>query len=99
MGHYASDIVGLVLFFAGLAGLAFVLLRWRDRFTGRFMPGGIALRASADLGAGGRLVVVEIDGVKVLVGLGRNGVQAIHALGPASAPFRLPDAPPGERTP
>jgi hypothetical protein len=98
MGHFSSDIVGLLLFFAGLAVLSFVLLRWRDRLGRRFLPGGIAMRASADLGAGARLVVVEIDGVKVLVGLDRNGVQAMQPIGPAAAPFRLPDPPQGEGT-
>lgn len=98
MGNFASEILGLVLFFAGLAALAFLLLKWRDRLTRRFTPGGIAVRATADFGSGARLVVVEIDGTRVLVGLDRNGVQAMQPIGPAPAPFRLPDPPTTEET-
>ncbi len=84
MAGYASEIVGLVLFFAGLLAVAFVLMRFRDKLNRRFVSGVIAVRATADLGSGARLAVVEVDGLRVLCGLDRSGVQTMQVLSKAT---------------
>ena len=66
-----------------LVGVGFVLTRYRDRLAQTFKTGKSALKTSVDLAPGVRLVVAEIDGLKVVCGLNKSGISALQVVGPA----------------
>jgi flagellar biogenesis protein FliO len=79
-----ASILATLIFCGGMIGVAIVLGRYRDRLQRSFGGGAIAVRSMTQLGDGARLCVVEVEGTKLVCGLGRGGVTTI---------FRLDDAP------
>lgn len=66
-----------------LVGVGFVLTRYRERLSQAFGTSKNALRATVNLAPGVRLVVAEIDGMKVVCGLNKTGIAALQVIGPA----------------
>jgi hypothetical protein len=62
-----------------------VLLRYRDRLHGAFGNQNKRVKAWADVAPGARLMVVEIDGYRVLCGLGKDGIRCMQVLGSVDA--------------
>lgn len=92
----APSLFGAVL--ALLAVLALVIgLGWLlKRMPGSgFRPAeGMKLVASLSVGAKERVVVVEVNGQQLLLGVTAGGINTLHALPeplPPSAPVRVPD--------
>ena len=68
-------VVLLLILFAGMAV-------WLRRFSGGMPSGeGIAVRGHRRLDAQHRLWIVEVDGRRLLVGGGREGVRLVQDLG------------------
>ena len=65
--------------------VGFLLMRYRDRLHGAFGNQNKRIKAWADVAPGARLMVVEIDGHRVLCGLGKDGIRCMHVLGAADA--------------
>lgn len=66
-----------------LVAVGFLLTRYRDRLNKTFGPRKSALRSSVDLAPGVKLMVAEIDGMKVVCGLNKTGISALQVVGPA----------------
>ena len=80
-----SSFIWVVLLLGGLSTAAWFLRRHRDRLAGHFHQGPIAVRGILNIGDGSRLVLVEVKGVEVLCGIGRNGVGAMQIIDKAHA--------------
>ena len=81
MANAASLIAGVVLL-GVLAAAAFGLRRYRDTLMTRMSKGPMILLGTLHLGDGTRLCLIEVDGVKLVCGLGRRGVGAISVVAP-----------------
>ena len=75
-----SSLISVLVLLGGLAAAALFLRHYRDRLAGRFNQGPIAMRSVLNVGDGSRLLLVEVEGVTVLCGLGRNGVGAMQII-------------------
>jgi flagellar biogenesis protein FliO len=80
-----SSLISVLLLLAVLAAAAIFLRRYRDRLNGRFGQGPMTLRGMLNLGDGTRLVLVDVEGVSIVCGVGRNGVGAIETISKAKA--------------
>ncbi len=75
-----SYLIAMFLFLGGMIVVALVLGHYRDRLQNKFVTGPIALKGSIHLGDGARLCLVEVDGINVLCGVGRQGVGSMQIL-------------------
>ena len=75
-----SSLIWVVLLLGGLSAAAWYLRRHRDHLARHFNQGPIAVRGVLNIGDGSRLVLVEVKGVEVLCGIGRNGVSAMQII-------------------
>jgi len=66
-----------------LVGVGFLLSRYRDRLNTAFGSGPKAIKKTVDVSPGVQLVVVEIDGMKVVCGLNKTGITALQLVGAA----------------
>ena len=66
-------------FVGGLVIVALVLLRYRERLHSKFGTQG-GVKSVLQVAPNARLAVVEIDGMTVLCGLGREGVTALEIV-------------------
>lgn len=78
----ASSVTSLVVIFGVLIGATFLLRRlrgttWGQRATAQTQ---INLIASRSLGGQNTLVIVQAEGSRFLIGVGRNGMTAIGRL-------------------
>ncbi len=62
-------------------GIGLVLMRYRDKLQSAFGTQQKRYRAVLDIAPHARLVVVEIDGYRVLCGLGKDGLRSTQVLG------------------
>lgn len=67
------------LFVGGLAVVAFFLMRYRDRLQAKFGLQG-SVRQVVQVAPNARLALVDIDGMKVLCGLGRDGITTLEIV-------------------
>lgn len=79
--YIATMIVLLVV--AMVIGL--LLMRYRDRLHSAFGNQNKRVKAWVDVAPGARLMIVEIDGHRVLCGLGKDGIRCMQVLGSADA--------------
>jgi len=79
---YIATMVALLIV-AIVVGL--VLMRYRDRLHRAFGQRNQPIKAWTDVAPGARLVVVEIDGQRVLCGLGKDGIRCMQIIGAAQA--------------
>ena len=70
------------VFVGGLVIVALILLRYREKLQARFGAQG-GVRSMVQIAPNARLAVVEIDGMTVLCGLGRDGITALEIVRPA----------------
>ena len=75
-----SSLISVLLLLVVLAAAAIFLRRYRDRLNGRFGQGPMTLRGMLNLGDGSRLFLVDVEGVSIVCGVGRNGVGAIEII-------------------
>jgi flagellar protein FliO/FliZ len=80
-GQAADYATGLLLVFA-LLGVLMWAARWMQKRNG-FGRGGMRVLSSMALGGKERLMVVDVDGERLLIGVAPGGVQLIRALGEA----------------
>lgn len=66
-----------------LVAVGFLLTRYRDRLNKAFGPTKSAIRSSVDLAPGVKLIVAEVDGMKVVCGVNKAGISALQIVGPA----------------
>ncbi len=69
------------IFVGGLAVVALLLLRYRDRLQAKF---GVqsAVRSIVQVTPQARLALVEVEGMTVLCALGRDGITAMQIVQP-----------------
>ncbi len=79
MANFASLIL-VVLLLGGLVAAAVLLRRYRDRLGQSFAKGPIVIKGITNIGDGSRLILVDIDGIRAVCGVGRHGVGAITLL-------------------
>ncbi len=75
-GFDVGSAVSLIAIFGVLIAANVAVRRWRGRLPGRG-GGGIELIGTRPLGGQSGLLLVEVQGVRFLVGTGRGGVSAI----------------------
>jgi flagellar biogenesis protein FliO len=75
-----ASLISLFVLLGGLAVAAVILHRYRDKIAARAMQGPMSIKGITALGDGARLILVEVDGVSVLCGVGRTGVTALTPL-------------------
>ena len=80
-GYATEYLLGVVTVMLALGVFAFVLRRLQQR---QAFGGGGAMRVCASLPLGGneRLVLVEAEGERLLLGVGAGGVQLVSRLSP-----------------
>ncbi len=83
----SNYILGIVIVFATLAVASWLLRRYQPQ-AGR---GLIKIQASLSLGGKDRLMVVEVQGRRLLLGVGSAGIRQLQVLD--SGPDSLPDRP------
>jgi len=81
----AAYIATMVTLLAVAAVVSLVLMRYRDKLHGAFGQRNQRIKTWADIAPGARLVVVEIDGQRVLCGLGKDGIRCMQVIGAAEA--------------
>ncbi|MBU3730121.1 MAG: hypothetical protein FGM26_01080 [Beijerinckiaceae bacterium] len=79
MNQSLTYLLSTGVFVGGLAVVAFFLMRYRDRLQMKFGMQG-AVRQIVQIAPQARLALVEIDGMKVLCGLGRDGITALEIV-------------------
>lgn len=70
------------VFVGGLAIVALILLRYREKLQAKFRTQG-GVRSMVQIAPNARLALVEIDGMTVLCGLGRDGITALEIVRPS----------------
>jgi flagellar biogenesis protein FliO len=78
-GFDAGSLLSLIVIFGVLIGANILVRRWRGRLPGRG-GGGIEVLGAKALGGQSGLLLIEVQGVRFLVGTGRSGVAAICPL-------------------
>lgn len=79
MSQSLTYLLSTGVFVGGLAIVALVLLRYRERLHAKFGTQG-GIRSVVQVAPNARLALVEIDGMTVLCGLGRDGVTALEIV-------------------
>ncbi len=81
-----STIASLLAIFLLLGGAAFLLRRFRANLPGAVKSqGSISIVAIRVLGGQHSLVVAEVEGIKFLIGISRNGMTPIGKLNDGEA--------------
>ena len=82
-GYVAEYLTGVALVLAVLIALAWVARRMQGHAgAGR---GALRVEASMPLGGKERLVIVEVEGERLLLGVGSGGVRTLSRLGAGGA--------------
>jgi flagellar protein FliO/FliZ len=79
-GYIAEYLLGVVLVLLLLGVMAWLARRMQRHVPGSH--GGLRLEASMPLGAKERLAIVEVEGERLLLGIGAGGVRALTQLPP-----------------
>lgn len=93
--------LGLVVVLALAVGLSWLLRRYALPRAG----GMIRVLGGLPLGTRERLLLIEVDEVRLLLGITATQIQALHVFSPAPSkpaaaiPFRITPAPPSSATP
>jgi flagellar biogenesis protein FliO len=75
------SLLPVLIVIGGLALAAVFLRSYRDRLTRHFVKGPIRVEGMVNLGDGSRLILVDIEGTRLVCGVGRQGVGAMHIIG------------------
>lgn len=79
MTHSLTYLLSTGLFVGGLAVVALFLMRYRDRLSAKFGTQG-HVRAIVPVAPNARLALVEMEGMTILCGLGRDGITALEIV-------------------
>ena len=90
-GPAAEYLLGVVLVMLALAAFAFVMRRLQMRVGGA--RGALRVCAALPLGGKERVVIVEAEGERLLLGVGPGGVKLLRKLKPGAATPELAAAP------
>ena len=94
--NVGSELVRVVLSLAGIIALIFVAGWFSRRLQARATPGGRRMRCveTMAVGARDRLMLIDADGKRLLIGMGQGGMRTLHVYdGPAPAPEASPVPP------
>jgi len=94
--NVGGELLRVVLSLAAIVALIFVAGWLSRRLQARTTPGGRRLRCveSMAVGARDRLMLVDADGKRLLIGMGQGGMRTLHVYeGTAPAPEAAPQAP------
>ncbi|MFC4764287.1 flagellar biosynthetic protein FliO [Dyella koreensis] len=92
-----AELLRVVLSLAGIILLIFAAGWLSRRLQARTQPGGRRIRCveSFAVGARERVLLLDADGKRLLVGVGQGGMRTLHVYdGAATAPADAPPAPP-----
>ena len=79
MTHSLTYLLSTGLFVGGLAIVAFFLMRYREKLQAIFgVQGGV--RQIVQIAPHARLALVDIEGMTVLCGLGREGITTLEIV-------------------
>lgn len=94
--NVGGELVRVVLSLAAIIALIFVAGWFSRRLQARTTPGGRRLRCveTMAVGARDRLMLVDADGKRLLIGMGQGGMRTLHVYeGVAPAPEASPQLP------
>lgn len=94
--NVGGELVRVVLSLAAIIALIFVAGWFSRRLQARTTPGGRRMRCveTMAVGARDRLMLVEADGKRLLIGMGQGGMRTLHVYeGVAPAPEASPQPP------
>jgi hypothetical protein len=80
-----TSLISVLVLLCGLVAAAFFLRRYRDGLNRHFAKGPIQMRGMLHLGDGARVYLIEVEGVSMVCGVGRNGIGAIQTVGTKKA--------------
>jgi flagellar protein FliO/FliZ len=87
--NVGGELVRVLLSLCGIVALIFAAGWLSRRLQARTTPGGRRLRCveTMAVGARDRLLLIDADGKRLLIGVGPNGMRALHVYdGTASTP-------------
>ena len=76
-----ASLLSVFVLLGGLMATAWFLRRYRDRLNRHFTQGPMTMRGMLHLGDGARVYLIDVEGVSLVCGVGRNGIGAIQAIG------------------
>ena len=91
-----GELLRVCLSLAGIMLLIFAAGWFGRRLQGRVQPGGRRIRCieSASVGARERVLLLEADGKRLLVGVGQGGLRTLHVYEGEAPVADLPPSPP-----
>lgn len=92
-----GELLRVILSLAGIMALIFAAGWFGRRVQGRVHPGGRRIRCveAFAVGARERVLLLEADGKRLLVGVGQGGMRTLHVYeGEAPPPADMPPSPP-----
>ena len=94
--NVGGELVRVVLSLAAIIALIFVAGWFSRRLQARTTPGGRRLRCveTMAVGARDRLMLVDADGKRLLIGMGQGGMRTLHVYeGASPTPEASPQPP------
>jgi len=94
--NVGGELVRVLLSLLGIIVLIFAAGWMSRRLQARTTPGGRRMRCveTMAVGARDRLMLVDADGKRLLIGVGQGGMRTLHVYeGPAPAPEAAPQPP------
>jgi flagellar protein FliO/FliZ len=90
------ELLRVILSLAGVMLLIFAAGWFGRRLQGRVHPGGRRIRCieSASVGARERVLLLEADGKRLLVGVGQGGLRTLHVYEGEAPAADVPPSPP-----
>lgn len=79
MNQSLTYLLSTGVFIGGLVIVALILLRYREKLQAKFGAQG-GIRSMVQVAPNARLALVEMEGMTVLCGLGRDGITAIEIV-------------------
>ncbi|BDU22837.1 flagellar biosynthetic protein FliO [Dyella sp. GSA-30] len=93
--NVGAELLRVVLSLCAIIAVILVAGWFTRRMQGRTQPGGRRIRCLEvfSVGARDRLMLIEADGKRLLVGTGQGGMRTLHVYEGEVAPATLPAAP------
>ncbi|WP_232820881.1 flagellar biosynthetic protein FliO [Dyella sp. C11] len=94
--NVGGELVRVLLSLLGIVALIFAAGWFSRRLQARATPGGRRLRCveTMTVGARDRLMLIDADGKRLLIGVGQGGMRTLHVYeGSAPAPEASPQPP------
>jgi flagellar protein FliO/FliZ len=93
--NVGAELLRVVLSLGAIIAVILVAGWFARRMRGRAQPGGRRIRCveTFSVGARDRLLLIEADGKRLLVGAGQGGMHTLHVYEGDATPAALPEAP------